>query len=395
MHVLIIDDEDGIRAVLNRKLSSLGYQVRTAENGLEGLRMAAECPPAILILDVTMPGMDGFGVLERLRSSEVGRRIHVLMLTAKSMVDEVERGLVAGADDYLTKPFDLRELVARVNAAARLQELQGRLRQANLDLARAKEELESTLAQRDMLIRKMSMELDMAVRLQQHLLPPVSCRSGRFLVSTLYRPTSRIGGDLFDIRSRDSGSLSLLLADAAGHGVSAALLAAMLKMALHEQPADAETPSRVLAGLNHRFQFCADLGVFVALFIGHLDTRSGNLVYCNAGLVPPLHYRSGSGRAIALDSPGFCLGVFEDGQYEDREVRLDAGDRLLVYTDGLSEASGAQMEDFGSRLPGLRMQGTELANEDFLDLISGQLRDHLGSAEPEDDYTLLSIQHLR
>ena len=392
MQILIIDDESGIRTALARRLSSIGYQVRTAANGLEGLKMVSELPPAILILDIGMPGMDGFEVLRRLRSSEEGRRIHVLMLTGHSLVDEVERGLVSGADDYLTKPFDFRELVARVKAAARLQELQQELRQANANQERATLELEQLLHQRNMLIQKMSLDLDMAARLQQGLLPPKSIRSGNFLINALYQPSSRIGGDFFDVRKHDAAGTSLLLADAAGHGVSAALLAAMLQMAMGEVLADPIAPAKALIELNRRFQFCSEIGSFLSAFCAQIDPESGRLIYCNAGLVPPLLYRKADRQVVTLNTPGFCLGIFADGEYEDCEISLEDGDRLLIFTDGISEASRGGQDDFGCRLPDLLARGADLANDALLDQLSEQLRSYLAPQEPVDDYTLLSIQ---
>src|SRR3990172_1795396 len=131
MRILVVDDESAVSSLIAYKLRSLGYEVHTAQDGVEGLRIAEEVHPSVIILDVTMPHMNGYQVLERLRKGEAGRRVNVLMLTAHSQTDEVERGLLAGADDYLTKPFDLRELVARVKAAGRIQVLQEELLASN------------------------------------------------------------------------------------------------------------------------------------------------------------------------------------------------------------------------------------------------------------------------
>jgi sigma-B regulation protein RsbU (phosphoserine phosphatase) len=97
-------------------------------------------------------------------------------------------------------------------------------------------------------------------------------------------------------------------------------------------------------------------------------------------------------QVITLNSPGFCLGIFEDGEYEDNEIRLADGDRLLLFTDGISEASRGGQDDFGSRLPALLAHGADLANDALLDQLSEQLRSYLAPQEPVDDYTLLSIQ---
>jgi len=113
MRILIVDDERSIRDLLVEKLSSLGYEVLPAPDGLEGLRLVEQVRPDIMILDVNMPVLDGYGVLSRLRAMENVPHTYVIMLTARAELAEVERGLEAGADDYLPKPFELRELVAR------------------------------------------------------------------------------------------------------------------------------------------------------------------------------------------------------------------------------------------------------------------------------------------
>src|SRR6058998_1024219 len=117
MRILVVDDEDAIRELLADKLSSLGYEIFQAGDGLQGLKCVEQFHPNILILDVNMPGIDGYEMLRRIRSRENMSHLYVLMLTARSRLEELELGLESGADDYLVKPFELRELVARVHAA--------------------------------------------------------------------------------------------------------------------------------------------------------------------------------------------------------------------------------------------------------------------------------------
>ena len=111
-------------------------------------------------------------------------------------------------------------------------------------------------------------------------------------------------------------------------------------------------------------------------------------------MVPPLLYHKASGGVTTLTSAGFCLGIFEDGEYEDCETRLAEGDRLLLFTDGISEASRSGQDDFGCRLPQLLAQGADLANDALLDRLSELLRNYLAPQEPIDDYTLLSVQRV-
>lgn len=394
MRVLIVDDEPTICHLIAEKLKPLGFDVHTAPDGEKGLRRVGELKPDILILDVNMPRMNGFEVLERLRRDEKESRSYVLMLTARSGKDDLEQGLEHGADDYLTKPFELRELAARIKAAARIQSLQQELRTANTQLTKTNSALERTLKEKEQLNARMLQELEIAARLQGSLLSPAKMELGRCLVSTRYKPSSKIGGDFYDIRRVGQESACILLADAVGHGVSAALLAAMLKMAWEESLQPETNPAAVLSSLNRKFQFCSDRGEFISAFLGVLESETGQMIYSLAGHVPPLLCRFSDHEIQELNSPGYCLGIFEDGQYEDREVRLQPGDRLLVFTDGLSEASREDDEQFGTRLPELLQVTTHLPNEQFLDQLTAGLTSFLGLQQPSDDYTLLSI-HFR
>src|SRR5205807_993029 len=137
----------------------------------------------------------------------------------------------------------------------------------------------------------------------------------------------------------EAETATILLADAAGHGVSAALLAAMMKLALDQALASTPHPSDVLSQLNRQFQFCAEEGEYVSACFATLDCITGRLRYSLAGHVHPLVYHLSTNSVEELNTPGFCLGIFEEGRHEERETFLREGDRLLMFTDGLSEAA--------------------------------------------------------
>ena len=394
MRILVVDDEETIREILRDGLEPLGHEVYAAADGLEALRLIEETHPGIVILDVNMPRMDGYGVLSRIRSMEGIQRIFVLMLTAKSQLSELERGLSLGADDYLSKPFHLRELIARTQAAVRIRTLQDELHLRNRQLAEANQALAESLKKEERLNRKMMLEMEVAARLQKGMLSPARLDLGRVQACARYRPSTQIGGDFYDLRPLGGNKVSIFLADAVGHGVSAALLAAMLKTGLEDALAGEPLPSNILSSLNRSFQFCSDHGKYLTAFCGMLNCENGNLVYSLAGHVPPLAYRRSDQRIEKLDTPGFCLGVFEEGRYENREMRLFPGDRLFAYTDGISEASADDCHLFGALFPDLLRRHADLPNEGFLDFLDDNLSGFLGSAPPADDYTLLSVQLL-
>lgn len=395
MRILIADDEEIIRELLQEALQPLGHEIFLAADGFQALQLVEQVQPGIVILDVTMPGLDGYGVLNRLRSMEAVPHIFVLMLTARSDLAELERGLRSGADDYLAKPFQLRELIARTQAAVRIQSLQDELHLRNRQLADANQALAESLKNEERFNRKMMLEMEMAVRLQKSMLSPARLDLGRIQACARYRPSTQIGGDFYDMRPQGSKKASLFLADAVGHGVSAALLAAMLKTALEDALAAHGLPSKVLASLNRSFQFCSDHGKYLTAFCGMLDCETGSLVYALAGHVPPYICRHSGRRIGKLDTPGFCLGIFEEGGYQDRKTQLFPGDRLFAYTDGISEASPDDSHLFGAQFPDLLRRHAAASNEEFLDRLDEDLSRFLGASQPPDDYTLLSVQFLQ
>ncbi len=394
MRILVVDDEPFICDLLIQALEPQGYELCSASDGEHALQLVESMHPGIMILDVGMPGLDGYEVLQRLRKVESDSRVYVLMLTGRSELADLEKGLGAGADDFLPKPFHLRELIARVNAAVRVQTLQEELRLKNQQLAEANLALVQSLQAQERLNRKMILEMEMAARLQCGILSPGSLDMGKVRACARYQPSTDIGGDFYDLRLLGNGQASIFLADAVGHGVSAALLAAMVKTALEDALAGQILPSRVLAALNRSFQFCSNHGKYLTAFFGLLDCDTGELTYSLAGHVPPLLYRNASRGVETLDSPGLCLGIFEEGRYEDRRANLFPGDRLFAFTDGIYDATADDRNLFGTRFPDLLVQSAELTNEDFLDRLDEGLANFLGGERPGDDYTLLSVQCL-
>ncbi len=392
MRILVVDDEPYIRQLLIQALSPLGYEVTAAADGHEAIRLIDRIHPQIMVLDVGMPGLDGYEVLKRLRQGENDSRTYVLMLTGRAELEDLEKGLESGADDYLSKPFHLRELVARIRAAVRVESLQEELRAKNQQLAEANQALAHSLNVQERLNRKMILEMETAARLQSGFLSPGSLDVGSVRACARYQPSTNIGGDFYDLRALGEGVVSFFLADAVGHGVSAALLAAMAKTALENALTGQVQPSRVLGALNRSFQFCSKHGKYLTAFFGLLDCSSGELTYSLAGHVPPLLYCAARRGVEELDSPGLCLGIFEEGLYEDRRTHLAHGDRLLAFTDGIYEASPDEHRLFGRGFPDLLVQNAELTNEDFLDLLDADLAAFLGGQPPTDDYTLLSIK---
>jgi sigma-B regulation protein RsbU (phosphoserine phosphatase) len=315
--ILVVDDEEDIIRLVRRSLEMERYEVCAARDGEQALSAAAREQPDLILLDVNLPRLDGFEVCQRLRGQ--GYRAPVIMLTGCTTLDHRVRGLDCGADDYVGKPFDVPELIARVRAQLRRVE---DARQAAQQLIRNKWE-----------------EINEGLRLAQSLQQPFRQRQQvRGLRTAVhYVPVGRIGGDFYNLLRRDDGQTVLLIGDAVGKGLGASLLMASTFSLLSRILAEDDNPARVFAAANQVLrQDFTDFGLFVAAFLAIWNPDSGRMTYCNAGHQAPMLLRRGT-RHRALTTNGFFLGAFEDGAYENQAVELERGDRIWMFTDGLAD----------------------------------------------------------
>jgi sigma-B regulation protein RsbU (phosphoserine phosphatase) len=234
--------------------------------------------------------------------------------------------LELGADDYVTKPFSPPELRARIKAVLRRSE--GR---ADLDNQR---------------------ELDGARRIQQRLIPADIPRFDGFRIAGAWRPARVVSGDYFDVLKFDDDSLAVCIADVCGKGMPAALMMANLQAAVKTYASKRTPPKDLCAAVNRLM--CQNMGKegFISFFYAVIDARSKRLTYCNAGHNPPLLGSSGTATESSIRSlthGGGILGVFDDWLYEQEEVQLRSRDRLLLYTDGITESRSPVGEEFGEQ----------------------------------------------
>jgi sigma-B regulation protein RsbU (phosphoserine phosphatase) len=198
--------------------------------------------------------------------------------------------------------------------------------------------------QRDLQLSEIRKELEVAKRIQLSILPAGFPNSANFRVAARYVPMTSVAGDFYDFVVADDRQAGLLIADVSGHGVPAALIASMVKVAATSQRTNAADPARLLAGMND--VLCGNTqDQFVTAAYVHLDSTSGTLRYSAAGHPPMLLLRRGNVLEIAEN--GLMLAAFEFATYTNVAHPLEPGDRLLLYTDGLVEAANTQGEAFG------------------------------------------------
>jgi phosphoserine phosphatase RsbU/P len=238
---------------------------------------------------------------------------------------------------------------------------------------------------RDAQLMAVQKELDVAEQIQRSILPNVFPESADFRVAARYVPMRTVAGDFYDFLPTSDREAGLLIADVSGHGVPAALIASMVKLAAASQKENAADPAAFLAGMNN--VLCGNTqSQFVTAAYLHLDARAAEIRYAAAAHPPALLVRDGEVREPIEN--GLMLGVFDTATYAMAVHPLQPGDRILLYTDGVIEAANIQREEFGrERLSSLLHEGQHLSHNALADLILDRVR--AWSDAQDDDLTVL------
>ncbi len=385
--LLVADDNEMNRDLLARRLSRRGFTVVTAADGQEALDRITEQPFDVVVLDIMMPRVDGMEVLSRVREKTAAADLPIIMATAKSEAQDVVRALEMGANDYVTKPLDFQVVLARV--------------QTQLSLKRAREELKSAHA-------RMKADLEAAARVQQDLLPldlPVTPGAA---CAWRYRACDELAGDAVNIFQVDDRHLCLYVLDVSGHGVPASLLSVSVtrSLTLHADRSSlvrvpredgagfrAAGPAEVARRLNVIYPMrSGDARLYFTLCYGLLDLVANRFQFVCAGHPGPLLVRS-NGTAESLTVPALPIGMFGNAVYEDTAIDLAPGDRLYLYSDGLTEETDSSDVEFG--LDRLRASVTGrrvIALDESLDALIGDLANWHGSDRFSDDVTIAALE---
>jgi sigma-B regulation protein RsbU (phosphoserine phosphatase) len=369
--VLVVDDAPANIQIVKSILKDV-YKIRIATSGAKALELANMTPPPdLILLDVMMPDMDGYEVCTQLKLRLETRDIPVIFLTGQTHVDEETRGFEVGAVDYIHKPFSPAVVKARV--------------QTHLVLRGIRQQL----AQQLLAIQK---ELETARQIQLSILPSEIPQIEGLDIAARYIPMASVAGDFYDFMVVDEKRIGILVADVSGHGMPAALIASMLKIALSAQGPHAADPAQVLLGLNQALcgKFQHHYVTAAYLFV---DMQKRTLTYAGAGH-PPLLLRDCKGVRDVAEN-GLFLGRFPFATYSSVVLPLTAGDRALLYTDGIPETTNPAGVEFGS---GCLKRFLAAEQSISADHFAGQLLEELscwsarGSGEDlDDDITMVAI----
>jgi sigma-B regulation protein RsbU (phosphoserine phosphatase) len=365
--ILIVEDDPAILCGLRDNLEFESHQVLTAVDGEAGYRAVCEHTPDLVILDLMLPKLSGYDLCRRVRGE--GFHAPILMLSARSQEGDRVVGLDLGANDYVSKPFSLRELLARVRALLRHE------REHRVDEAR------------------MNGELEMAAKVQQALFPRVLPVVPGLDYAGVCRPAQGVSGDYYDFLALGAGKLGLLLADVSGKGMSAALLGASLHAAVRSYaPANAGC-GEVLAKASHLLYETSEANRFATVFYGVYDPATRLLTYANAGHNSPMLVRDGA--CIRLKSLTPPAGMLADLPALQDRIELISGDWLLIFSDGIPEAADASGEDFGDNglleAFGRHAKGTAA---EVCEGVINAVRNHFREQRQPDDITLIAVKVL-
>jgi len=371
--ILIVDDTPLNIGVISGALKD-SYKTKVATNGEKALALAsAEEKPDLILLDIMMPGMDGYEVCSRLKSDPATREIPVIFLTGQTAAEDETRGFEVGAVDYVHKPFSPAVVKARVRSHIFLREARAQLASQLLAL---------------------NNELEMARQIQLSILPHSIPKLPGLEIAARFLPMTSVAGDFYDFIEIDEKHIGILIADVSGHGLPSALIASMLQVALTAQAGHASEPAKVLLGLNHAL--CGKFTYnFVTAAYVYVDLEKNLMRYAGAGHPPVLQWRNSTGQTAKLLENGLVLGMVEEATYDALEFPLELGDRYVLYTDGVLEATNSAREEFGAdRFMRFIENHKHLVADQFSETLLTELsRWSNQTSEPgqQDDITLLVI----
>lgn len=311
--VLVVDDQSDVREALRLLLKGAGYLTETAESPNDALAAAAYGGHDLIIVDMnytwdTTSGEEGLRLLDRFRAQRL--RVPIIAMTGWSTIELAVEAMHRGACDFIPKPWDNRHFLSVVEKHL---------------TAKPEERL------------PIDAELAIARKVQRKLLPEPHFSAYGLEFECASLPCADISGDLYDFFEIDPGTMAFVLGDVCGKGIGAALLVANLQATIRGQEELARHPSKLMDRVNRLFFQSTRPEHFATLFFGVYEASSQAIRYVNCGHPSPVLIKA-DGSLELLDATATVLGAFQDRGFEERRASLSTGDRLVIFSDGFSEA---------------------------------------------------------
>lgn len=391
--ILVVDDNPVNRKLLASIVRKAGYEVVTATGGEECLVLARKYPFDLILLDIIMPGIDGFAVCKSLQHDPRTINVPIIMVSSLDISETKIQCFDLGAVDYITKPFHKGEVLARIRSQLGIKNLTASLLKSNEQL----QDRQNVIDQ----------DLMAAAAIQRALLPELIPFTDSLQTHYTFRPCERIGGDIFNIFALDDFFVGIYIVDVCGHGVPAAMIATLVSQAMslsgnvvctfskEEKWSRKSSPLQVLERLDRLFPIERFDRYFTISYMV-LDLRDGSFSYSSAGHPPILHQKKNNGDVVLLEVGGPIIGLGEFApQREEGSGQLASGDRLFFYTDGIVELENTAGEMFGvERVELLIKQQKDILLSHYSSAINQGLQNFSSDITANDDISLLCLEYL-
>jgi len=390
-HILVVDDNDNNRDLFSRQLEREGYKVSVAIDGKQALEMIYIGNYDLILLDLLMPELNGYQVLQQLKKDTKWRNLPIIMISASDEIDMVIQCLKIGAEDYLPKPSNPILLKARIGTALEKKELR-------------EKEIKY--------LEQINREIDKGREMQLNFLPEEKIEPSGWEIASFFQPAYQMAGDFYDTFWIDEDNLAIVVSDVCDKGVGAALFMALfrsllrifVKQDLDQQlvtVSDNEIQEAHLKALqtvkltnNYVAKHHESLTMFATMFFGVIDIKTGLLSYINGGHEPI--YVINSERKITqnLKRTGPAVGVMPDAKFKIQQTYLEYGDTLYGYTDGVPEARAVNGEFFQTKQLLSILEQPVSSVSALVEKITNKLISHIGEAQQFDDITMIAIERL-
>lgn len=383
--ILLVDDNPTNLQVLFQTLNGQGYKLLVAKSGEAALDIARKVHPQLILLDIMMPGLNGYQVCEQLKGDPDTRDAAVIFLSALDDTKDKVRGFELGAVDYVSKPFQGEEVIARVNTHLTIMRLQRKLAHAN---------------------ERMRRDLEAAARVQRSLLPAVTPETDTARFAWRYHPCDQLAGDSLSLFSLGRNHVGMYVLDVTGHGVASSLLSVAVARSLipRQDPSavvlkvddtgstEIVPPAEVLARLNALYPMSSNANFYFTIVYGVLDIEAKQFHFAAAGHHGPLHVAA-DGTMKSFAATGIPVGLLEEATYEQSTVDLTRGDRVYLYSDGIYEEKSADNELLGEeRFYETLRESRNLPLEESVDAAIARVHQWSGRQTLADDVAILALE---
>lgn len=410
MNILVVDDAPDNLLLLEAILESESFEniflASSAREAYEYIGLVESMRNAridLILMDIMMPDISGIQAIRAIRSHEEFQDIPIVVVSARSETQDLVEAFEAGAVDYLTKPIKELELIARIRSMLRLKTETDHRKFHEVELETLTLELEEKNRQLSQVLDELHEDMEAAGNMQRSLLPDKRISIPGLNFSWYYETSENIGGDLLNIMPLDSGMAALFILDVSGHGIQSAMLAVSVHRMLSAwegansilrlPDGTARSPAEVTNELNSEFMLDKNNFQYFTMIYGLIDIKKRTLTYCRAGHTPLL-LQSPDGMVIICSEGNVPVGLIEDSKFDEFTISLESHDRIILFSDGITEARRKDSKEFfgDENLLKLLRETRDLPVDQTVQEIVKAFKSWLGDTSPSDDITLMIIE---